>query len=169
MAVKGLTLLVVAFAFCNSAVKGSSDCTLPWLVEKNPFIAKVESLSINRCPTPIIGDPTKEYCCYNTDGKVECCNFQEYLLFGLIFLIPILIVLLILSSILSCICCLLCPCCAIYKRRQSGRVLVQPLSTNCVIIDGIPSVISSHGSYYASASTGGSTPLIPNEYPKLYK
>ncbi|KAF0709882.1 ACYPI004958 protein, partial [Aphis craccivora] len=47
------------------------------------------------------------------------------------------------------------------------RVLVQPLSTNCVVIDGIPTIISSQGSYYASASTG-STPLIPNEYPKQY-
>ncbi|XP_025203759.1 uncharacterized protein LOC112600678 isoform X2 [Melanaphis sacchari] len=120
MAIKGLTLLMVAFAFCNCVVEGSNDCTLPWLVDKNPFISKVESLSVNRCPTPIIGDQSKEYCCYNTDGKVECCNFQEFMLFGLICLIPILIVILILSSILSCICCLLCPCCAIYKRRQAG-------------------------------------------------
>jgi len=63
-------------------ILGATDCTLPWLVEKNPFIAKAESLTINRCPTPIIGDPDKEYCCYNTEGKVECCNLQEYMLFG---------------------------------------------------------------------------------------
>uniref|UniRef100_A0A2S2QJD4 ACYPI004958 protein n=2 Tax=Sipha flava TaxID=143950 RepID=A0A2S2QJD4_9HEMI len=120
MAFKGLSLLVTFFAFYNCTVMGATDCTLPWLVDKNPFISKVESLSINRCPLPLIGDQNKEYCCYNTNGEVECCDFQEFLVFGLICLIPILIILLIISSILSCICCLCCPCCAIYKRRQAG-------------------------------------------------
>lgn len=63
---------------------GATDCTLPWLVDNNPFISKVESVTTNRCPTPIIGDSTKEYCCYNTDGQVECCNFQEFLVFGFV-------------------------------------------------------------------------------------
>lgn len=74
-----IIFLIIIYAFL-----GSSDCTLPWLVDKSPFISKVESLSVNRCPTPIIGDQSKEYCCYNTEGQVECCNFQEFLVFGFV-------------------------------------------------------------------------------------
>ncbi|VVC38097.1 Hypothetical protein CINCED_3A011264 [Cinara cedri] len=120
MGIKGFAVLFVIFAFYSGNAMGSVDCTLPWLMENNPWVSKVESLTVNRCPTPLLGDPSKEYCCYDSEGKVECCNFQEFLIFGLILLIPVLIILLILSSIISCICCLCCPCCAIYKRRQGG-------------------------------------------------
>jgi len=50
-------------------------------VDKNSFISKVESIPINRCPT-LIEDKSKEYYCYNYEGQVECCNYQEFLVFG---------------------------------------------------------------------------------------
>ncbi|XP_050433211.1 uncharacterized protein LOC126841040 [Adelges cooleyi] len=164
MAMRGLTLLLVTFAFYNGAVMGANDCTLPWLAKNNPFIATVESSIMNRCP-PLIGDQSKEYCCYNTEGKVECCNLQEFLVFGLICLLPILIILLILSSIISCVCCLCCPCCTIYKRRQGGRVLVSPATINYVYVETIPAGPFDNQSFIASASAE-SAPLLHNEYPK---
>lgn len=62
---------------------GATDCTLPWLAEQNPFIGEVKSFTINRCP-PIIGDQDKEYCCYNSKGEVECCDLQQFMVFGFV-------------------------------------------------------------------------------------
>lgn len=38
----------------------------------------------NICPTPIVGDPNKEYCCYNMRGEVECCDGQNFLIMGFV-------------------------------------------------------------------------------------
>ncbi|XP_050540830.1 uncharacterized protein LOC126905303 isoform X2 [Daktulosphaira vitifoliae] len=164
MAIKGFTLILVTFAFYNGSL-GVNDCTLPWLVNNNPFYKTFDSLK-NRCP-PILGNPDKEYCCYNTDGTVECCDFPEFLAFGLICLLPILIILLIISCFISCICCLCCPCCTVYRRRQGGRVLaVAPPSTvNYVFVEHIPQELYNNPQYLASASIERA-PLIQNEYPK---
>jgi len=75
-------MILIFYKKTNLYILGATDCTLPWLVDNNPFISKVESISINRCPTLLIGDQSKEYCCYNSKGEVECCNFQEFLVFG---------------------------------------------------------------------------------------
>ncbi|KAL5245804.1 hypothetical protein ACI65C_013206, partial [Semiaphis heraclei] len=69
----------------------TTDCTPPWMTESNPFYAKILSKSVNRCPSPF-GDSSMEYCCYNSDGEVECCNSQEYFIFKLICLIPIILI-----------------------------------------------------------------------------
>lgn len=58
-------------------------------MEQNPWVAKAESLTINRCP-PLIGDSSKEYCCYNTEGQVQCCNFQEFLVFGCVLYLSLI-------------------------------------------------------------------------------
>lgn len=60
--------------------KGATDCTPPWMTQKNPFYTKILSKTVYRCPS-LFGDSNKVYCCYNTDGDVECCDFQEYFIF----------------------------------------------------------------------------------------
>lgn len=59
-------------------IKGYNDCTPPWLADSNPFLATIKSNTVYRCPS-IFGDSKKEYCCYDVDGQVECCDYKQYL------------------------------------------------------------------------------------------
>lgn len=63
---------------------GSTDCTLPWLRNSDALVAEMESLTTNRCPTPIVGDGTKTYCCYNFKGQVNCCDSTQFFVFGFV-------------------------------------------------------------------------------------
>lgn len=114
-----LMTLMFAFAISNKTVLGANDCTPPWMVETNPFFAKVKSEIMYRCPQ-IFGDQRNEYCCYSSDGEVECCNYKEYLIFRIICFVPVFIIAFIILSIISSLFCFMCPCCIIYKRRRIG-------------------------------------------------
>ncbi|CAI6346113.1 unnamed protein product [Macrosiphum euphorbiae] len=112
------TVILLSFVLQATCISGATDCSPPWMAESNPFFAKILSKSVYRCPS-IFGDSNKVYCCYNTDGDVECCNFQEYFVFRLFCLFPIILIVLIILSFICCMCCFLCPFCMAYKLRQT--------------------------------------------------
>lgn len=58
---------------------GLTDCTLPWT---NPGI--IDRIT-NICPTPLIGELNKEYCCYNLRGQLLCCEYKEFVIFGFVY------------------------------------------------------------------------------------
>ncbi|XP_025203783.1 uncharacterized protein LOC112600700 [Melanaphis sacchari] len=111
-----LTVILIFVMLQAMHISGSTDCTPPWMTRINPFYTEVFLKTANRCPS-MFGDSNKEYCCYNTDGDVECCNYQEYFMFRLICLIPIILIVLIILSFVGCMCYTLCKFCEIYKRR----------------------------------------------------
>ncbi|XP_027845335.1 uncharacterized protein LOC114125762 isoform X2 [Aphis gossypii] len=123
---KKLTVISIFFMLqLATHLSGATDCSPPWMTEKNPFYTKILSKTVYRCPS-LFGNSNKEYCCYNTDGDVKCCDFQEYFVFRLICLIPIILIVLIILSFVSCLCCFLCPFCMIYKRRQMRNCSAPP-------------------------------------------
>ncbi|XP_026804850.1 uncharacterized protein LOC113548257 isoform X2 [Rhopalosiphum maidis] len=117
---KKITVILIIFMLQATRISGATDCTPPWMIQSNPFYTKVLSKTVYKCPS-IFEDSNKVYCCYNSDGDVKCCNFQEYFVFKLISLIPIILIVLIILSFISGICCIMCPFCMIYKRRQIRR------------------------------------------------
>ncbi|XP_022170306.1 uncharacterized protein LOC111033724 isoform X2 [Myzus persicae] len=122
---KRLTVIILSFMLQVTHISGATDCTPPWMAQSNPFYSKILLKTLYRCPSTF-GDQNKIYCCYDSDGDVECCNFQEYFAFRFFCLIPIILIVLIILSVVGTMCCFLCPFCTIYKRRQTRSCAPPP-------------------------------------------
>ncbi|VVC38096.1 Hypothetical protein CINCED_3A016909 [Cinara cedri] len=130
MTIAKFVLALLVFKFYVHVVAGSGECTPPWMAINNPFLKKIETNTkwlgkTFSCPF-IMGDPKKEYCCYDSSGNVECCDFQDYFFFRLLCLVPVIIIAtigLLVSTIVCFITCFVCPCCYIYKRRRNTGII----------------------------------------------
>ncbi|EFN75983.1 protein shisa-5 isoform X2 [Harpegnathos saltator] len=113
-----------------------TDCSLG---TSNDFLDKITKT----CPIPIVGDPSKSYCCYDLPNeKFYCCDATEFALkTGLGLVVPLTITIAVVAALIaSCICCLCCKCCPWYRRRHRGTVYGKVQAPNTVHIVQTPAV-----------------------------